>query len=388
MINNLDNILIKAIDKNASDVHIKLNDFPIFRLDGSIERITELNIITKEKIELILDTLMGPEIKKEFEFELEADFSYSITVNNEIRRFRVNAFKSKTETRIVLRLIPNEILSLEELGLSKILYSVIKEPRGLILITGPTGSGKTTTIASLIDHINQTSKKHIITLEDPIEFVFESKQCLISQREVGQDTKSFGKALKRSLRQDPDVILLGELRDLETIATAVTLAETGHLVLATLHTTSAATTVDRLIDVFPATQQEQIRYQLSETLKCIVCQTLLKKPNGGRVCASEILIMEDSAKASIKNKKTNVLEDIMQTNASLGMHTLEQDLVRLAVKKYIDFSEALKATSRPEILKQLMPKSYIKLPSINKTENKTINKIEKNTISSNNRYRR
>lgn len=376
----IDKILLKAVELEASDVHIKANRKPLFRIDGLLEPMSEFKILDVDEVESLAYELMSMEIKKTFNEEFEADFSYALTVDNpktrnkENRRFRVNTFMSKNTVRTVLRLIPNEILPLSELGLSKILYKVVEEPRGLILITGPTGSGKTTTIASLIEYINVNFKKHIITLEDPIEFVYESKKCLISQREIGQDTKSYKRALKRSLRQDPDIILLGELRDLETISTAVTLAETGHLVLATLHTTSAATTVDRLIDVFPATQQQQIRYQVSETLKCVVCQTLLRKPDGGRICASEILITEDSAKASIKAQKTHVLEDVMQSNAALGMHTLEQDLVRLLVKGEIDKKEALSATSRPDILKQLTPKNY----SVTKNKTETQPKFEDN----------
>jgi twitching motility protein PilT len=265
-------------------------------------------------------------------------------------------FTQKECVSAVFRYIPSKILSLKELGLPPVLETFTRLPRGLVLVTGSTGSGKSTTLASMIDMINNERDVHIVTIEDPIEFIHHHKKSLINQREIGQDSLSFQRALKSVLREDPDVILLGEMRDLETIATAVTLAETGHLVFATLHTTSASQTVDRIIDVFPPEQQEQIRFQLSNVLEAIVTQTLLPKIGGGRVCACEILVMNSAARASIRNNKSTVLNDIMQMGSKLGMQTLEQSLVKLVTKGLVEKDVALGASSHPDILKQMLQK--------------------------------
>lgn len=361
----MNELLLLAIEKQASDVHLAVGRPPVFRIHGEMIDQCEEIFLPKHATRLIEST-MNDRIKVMYKEDWEVDYSHSLTridpVEGEVQhRFRVNAFTQKGAPSCVMRLIPTKIPTLDSLNLPPVLSSFVDLPRGLVLVTGPTGSGKSTTLAAIIDGINRTRKTHIITMEDPIEFVHEHKKSVIVQREIGQDSHTFARALKSALRQDPDVILLGEMRDLETIGMAVTLAETGHLVFATLHTTSASQTVDRIIDVFPAEQQEQIRVQLSNTLEAIVSQTLLKnKLKNGRVAATEILIMNSAARANVRNGKSNALNDVMQTNGKIGMHTLEQDLIKKIRENRIDIETAFKASSRPDILSQMLERMGIK----------------------------
>lgn len=351
---SIDEILLEAVKLEASDVHLAVGKPPVFRLHGAMTNQGN-ELLRPEHTRRFVYETMNKKVTEKFEEEMEADYSYSVVEGDVSYRFRVNAFTQKGAISVVMRLIPNRILSVEELKLPDTLKRFIHLPRGLVLFTGPTGSGKSTSLAAIIDGINRQRDVHIITLEDPIEFIHEHKKSLIVQREIGQDSHSFRRALKSVLRQDPDVILLGEMRDLETIGMAVTLAETGHLVFATLHTTSAAQTIDRIIDVFPPEQQEQIRVQLSNTLEAIVAQTLLPKAGSkGRACATEILLMTSAARANVRNGKSNALNDVMQMSGSLGMHTLEQDLARKVKENVITVETALHATSRPDILKQML----------------------------------
>ena len=351
---HIDQILKSAIAKDASDVHLAVGKPPVFRIHGKMtEQSREL--LTPEHTKRFAYQTMNEKTKVKYDEELEADFSYSIKLEDgKSYRFRVNAFTQQGAASVVMRLIPNEILTIDQLKLPEVIRKFIHLPRGLVLVTGPTGSGKSTTLAAIIDGINSSKECHIVTMEDPIEFVHKHKKAVIVQREIGQDSVSFARALKSVLRQDPDVILLGEMRDLETIGMAVTLAETGHLVFGTLHTTSASQTVDRIIDVFPPEQQEQIRVQLANTLEAVVSQTLLPKKTGGRVCATEILLMNSAARANVRNGKSNALNDVMQTNSKVGMHTLEQDLIQKIREDVIDIETAFKATSRPDILEQML----------------------------------
>jgi len=348
----IDQLLKEAVVKKASDIHLVVGKPPIFRIDGRLVPQGK-EPLTPEDTKRLAFSTMSERIKDMFDKEFEVDYSYSLGTDY---RFRVNVFTQKECVSAVFRYIPSKILSLKELGLPPVLETFTRLPRGLVLVTGSTGSGKSTTLASMIDMINNERDVHIVTIEDPIEFIHHHKKSLINQREIGQDSLSFQRALKSVLREDPDVILLGEMRDLETIATAVTLAETGHLVFATLHTTSASQTVDRIIDVFPPEQQEQIRFQLSNVLEAIVTQTLLPKIGGGRVCACEILVMNSAARASIRNNKSTVLNDIMQMGSKLGMQTLEQSLVKLVTKGLVEKDVALGASSHPDILKQMLQK--------------------------------
>lgn len=358
---SINDILFEAVIKKASDVHLVVGKPPVFRINGSMTSQGTEILTPDDTVRLAYET-MNEQVKGKFDEEMEADYSYSIEFDGVTYRFRVNSFTQRGAVSAVFRLIPNKILTVDELKLPEVLHQFIHYPRGLVLFTGPTGSGKSTSLAAIIDGINRQRDVHIVTLEDPIEFLHQHKKAVINQREIGQDSHSFKRALKSILRQDPDVILLGEMRDLETIGMAVTLAETGHLVFATLHTTSASQTIDRIIDVFPPEQQEQIRVQLSNTLEGIVSQTLLPKIDGkGRVCATEILLMTSAARSNVRNGKSNALNDVMQTGASLGMHTLEQDLATKVKQNTISVETAFHATSRPDILKQMLMRSGIKV---------------------------
>jgi twitching motility protein PilT len=345
---SIDTLLEQMVAHNASDLHITVNSPPVLRVRGRLERIEDLPRLTADDTRQLLYRILSTEQQKVLELNRQIDLSYSMPG---VARFRVNIYSQRESLAGAFRLIPAELKTLEELGLPKSLYDLCSKPRGLVLVTGPTGSGKSTTLAALIDEINRKRADHIITIEDPIEFLHKHKSCVVNQRELGPDAISFAEALRGALRQDPDVILLGEMRDLETIGTALTAAETGHLVFATLHTQDAASTVDRLIDVFPAAQQGQIRAQIAGTLQGVVTQTLLPTADGtGRMPAVEILFPDDAVRNLIRQAKIEQIYSVMQTGTSRGMMTLEQSLAELVLRGTVTLETALSRSSRPEQL--------------------------------------
>lgn len=341
----LDDLLRIVVEKNASDLHLSSGQVPMMRHDGEMVPIEQLDIFSSEKISKMITEIMNDEQKKQYAKTSDCDFSYEIT---DLARFRVNAFKHNLGAAAVLRVIPSKILSMENLGLGPTFKKICENPRGIVLVTGPTGSGKSTTLAAMIDHINSTRKEHIITIEDPIEFVHKNKLSLVSQRQVHRDTDSFQAALKASLREDPDIILVGEMRDLETIRLALTAAETGHLVFGTLHTTSAVKTVDRILDVFPAEEKEMVRTMLSESLQAVISQALLKKKGGGRIAAHEILIGTAPIRNLIRENKLNQVYSSIQTGSTFGMVTLDQSLKRLIMEKKVLSEDAKMIAKNPE----------------------------------------
>lgn len=334
----IDELLMQAIALGASDLHLSCGKKPKVRIDGDLVDMEVPFIIEPRWMIGEMDDLMTPVYRDEFKEAMELDFSHGV---EGFGRFRVNFYMQSGTPAAVFRTIPEKVKTLAELGLPETFMDITRKPNGLILVTGPTGSGKSTTLAGMVEERNLTFDEHIMTIEHPIEFIYQSKRALINQREVGSDTKSFNEALRRVLRQDPDVILIGELRDAETIAVALTAAETGHLVFGTLHTQSAAKSINRIIDSFPSDQQNQIRGQLADTLQAIVSQTLLKKIGGGRVAATEVLLRSTAVANSIKTGKTDAIRDAIQTGRALGMHTLDQDLQRLVGAKLVDRDEAL-----------------------------------------------
>src|SRR5213079_937887 len=326
---SIDALLERMVARNASDLHITVGTPPAMRVHGSLERYTDIPELTPENTHQMLYRILSTEQQKLLEINRQIDFAHSIPG---LARFRVNVFFQRGTLGAAFRLIPADIKTLEELGIPSALHSLTEKPRGLVLITGPTGSGKSTTLAALIDEINRKRSEHILTIEDPVEFVHRYKRCIVNQREIGPDAASFAEAL----REDPDVILLGEMRDLETISTAITAAETGHLVFATLHTQSAPSTVDRIIDAFPAVQQEQVRVQLAATLQGVCTQALLPTAAGeGRVPALEILFPDDAVRNLIRQGKVEQIYSVMQTGTGKGMQTMEQALADLALRKVI-----------------------------------------------------
>ncbi|KTC79039.1 type IV pilus twitching motility protein PilT [Legionella cherrii] len=324
-------LLAFSVKNKSSDLHISAGLPPLIRVDGDLRKINLPAMEHKEVIKIIYD-VMNDRQRKEFEESLETDFSFEIT---NLARFRVNVFHQLRGAAAVFRTIPSEILSMSDLGLPSIFEEMSSYPKGLVLITGPTGSGKSTTLAAMIDYINSSRYDHILTVEDPIEFVHQSKKCLLNQREVHRDTLSFNAALRSALREDPDVILVGELRDLETIRLAMTAAETGHLVFGTLHTNSATKTINRIIDVFPAEEKSMVRSMLSESLQAVVAQTLLKKNGGGRVAALEIMICTGAIRNLIREDKVAQMYSSIQTGQGKGMQTLDQHLTELVKKNII-----------------------------------------------------
>jgi twitching motility protein PilT len=338
-------LLTFAVKNKASDLHLSAGLPPMIRVHGDVRRINLPPMDHKDVHGLIYD-IMNDAQRKDYEENLECDFSFAIPG---LARFRVNAFIQNRGAGAVMRTIPSKILTLEELNSPKIFTELSMTPRGLVLVTGPTGSGKSTTLAAMVNHINENTYGHILTVEDPIEFVHESKRCLINQREVGPMTLSFNNALRSSLREDPDVILVGELRDLETIRLALSAAETGHLVFGTLHTSSAAKTIDRIVDVFPAAEKEMVRAMLSESLRAVISQTLLKTKDGNsRVAAHEIMIGTPAIRNLIREAKVAQMNAAIQTGASLGMQTLDQCLTDLVRKGQISMAEARGAAAVKE----------------------------------------
>ena len=331
-------LLAFSVKNNASDLHISAGLPPMIRVDGDIRRINVPTLDHKAVHGLIYD-IMNDKQRKDFEEYLETDFSFEIP---NLARFRVNAFNHNRGAGGVFRTIPSKILTLEQLGAPASFKDISDQPRGIVLVTGPTGSGKSTTLAAMVDHLNDTKFEHILTVEDPIEFVHESKKCLVNQREVHRDTLGFNEALRSALREDPDIILVGEMRDLETIRLALTAAETGHLVFGTLHTSSAAKTIDRIIDVFPAAEKTMVRSMLSESLRAVISQTLIKKVGGGRIAAHEIMIGTPAIKNLIRENKIAQMYSAIQTGQSIGMQTLDQNLQEVLDKGLISKEEARK----------------------------------------------
>jgi len=332
----LDELLIFAVQNKASDLHISAGLPPMIRVDGDVRKINIAALLSDQVSELVLSSMSDEQIRS-FEDTWEADFSISL---KGISRFRVNVFKQDRGLSAVYRAIPDTILTLEQLGCPDSFRDIIDVPRGLVVVTGPTGSGKSTTLAAMVDLLNKTKNEHILTIEDPIEFVHQPKKCLISQREVHRDTKSFANALRSALREDPDIILVGEMRDLETIRLALTAAETGHLVFGTLHTSSAAKTVDRIIDVFPGDEKQLVRSMLSESLRAVIAQTLMKKIGGGRTAAWEIMIGTSAIKNLIREDKVAQMYSVIQTSKSRGMQTLDQHLKELVQRGMVDYEQA------------------------------------------------
>ena len=329
-------LLAFSAKQGASDLHLSAGLPPMIRVDGDVRRINLPPLEHKQVHALIYD-IMNDKQRKDFEEFLETDFSFEVPG---VARFRVNAFNQNRGAGAVFRTIPSKVLTMEELGMGEVFKRVSDVPRGLVLVTGPTGSGKSTTLAAMLDYLNNTKYHHILTIEDPIEFVHESKKCLVNQREVHRDTLGFSEALRSALREDPDIILVGELRDLETIRLALTAAETGHLVFATLHTSSAAKTIDRIIDVFPAGEKPMVRSMLSESLRAVISQALLKKVGGGRTAAWEIMVGTPAIRNLIREDKVAQMYSAIQTGQQYGMMTLDQHLQDLVKRSLITRNQA------------------------------------------------
>ncbi|MBK1852891.1 MULTISPECIES: type IV pilus twitching motility protein PilT [unclassified Marinobacter] len=337
-------LLAFSAKQGASDLHLSAGLPPMIRVDGDVRRINLPPLEHKEVHGLIYD-IMNDKQRKDYEEFLETDFSFEVPG---VARFRVNAFNQNRGAGAVFRTIPSKVLTMDDLGMGQVFKDIASVPRGLVLVTGPTGSGKSTTLAAMVDYINDTRYEHILTVEDPIEFVHDSKKCLVNQREVHRDTLGFNEALRSALREDPDIILVGELRDLETIRLALTAAETGHLVFGTLHTTSAAKTIDRVVDVFPAQEKSMVRSMLSESLQAVISQTLMKKMGGGRIAAHEIMIGTSAIRNLIREDKIAQMYSSIQTGGSLGMQTLDQCLERLLQKGLISRDAARLKAKMPD----------------------------------------
>jgi twitching motility protein PilT len=333
---DINELLAFSVQNKASDLHLSAGLPPIIRVDGEMRRLNVPELDHKTVNALIYD-IMNDKQRKEYEENLEVDFSFEI---DGLSRFRVNAFNQNRGAAAVLRTIPSEILTLDDLGAPEIFKKIIDQPTGIVLVTGATGSGKSTTLAAMVDHINANKREHILTIEDPIEFVHQNKLCVMNQREVHRDTHSFNNALRSALREDPDVILVGELRDLETIRLAISAAETGHLVFGTLHTNSAPKTIDRIIDVFPAEEKSMVRSMLSESLRAVISQTLLKKTGGGRVAAHEIMIGIPAIRNLIREDKVPQMYSVIQTGQQHGMQTMDQCLQKLVAQGIISHQDA------------------------------------------------
>jgi twitching motility protein PilT len=337
-------LLAFSAKQGASDLHLSADMPPMIRVDGDVRRIN-LPALDHKEVHSLVYEIMNDKQRKDFEEFLETDFSFEVPG---VARFRVNAFNHNRGAGAVFRTIPSKILSMDDLGMGQIFKDLSMVPRGIVLVTGPTGSGKSTTLAAMVDYINDTKYDHILTVEDPIEFVHESKKSLVNQREVHRDTLGFNEALRSALREDPDVILVGEMRDLETIRLALSAAETGHVVFGTLHTSSAAKTIDRIVDVFPAEEKEMVRSMLSESLQGVISQTLLKKNGGGRVAAHEIMIGTPAIRNLIREAKVAQMYSAIQTGGSLGMQTMDQCLQTMLGKGLISREVAREKAKMPE----------------------------------------
>ncbi|MFV2007741.1 MAG: type IV pilus twitching motility protein PilT [Longimicrobiales bacterium] len=345
---SLRGLLQEMIQKGASDLHITVGERPKIRIDGALLDSSIDHVLAPRDSLQLAYSILTENQKKRFETEDELDFSFGV---QNLSRFRGNVYKQRGCVAMAIRQIPYEIVSLDQLGLPHVLKKLAERPRGLVLVTGPTGSGKSTTLAAMVDKINTERREHIITVEDPIEFIHRHKHCMVNQREVGADTKSFAAALKYALRQDPDVILIGEMRDLETIGAALTIAETGHLVLATLHTNSCAESINRIIDAFPSHQQAQVRAQLAFVLEGVITQTLLPKVKGkGRVVATEVMVCTPAIRAVIRDEKIHQIYSLMQAGKKHGMQTMNDSLQILYMQGTISLEEALKRSGDPNEL--------------------------------------
>src|ERR687888_469629 len=352
---SIDDLLEQMVTRGASDLHLSAGAPPTLRVRGEMVRLEELGKLMPNDTQQLLYRVLSSEQQKRLEIDRQLDLSHAVPG---LARFRVNVYFQRESLGAAFRLIPEQLKTLEELNLPGTLHEFAAQPRGLVLVTGPTGSGKSTTLAALIDEINRNRSEHILTIEDPIEFLHRHKRCIVNQREIGPDAKSFADALRAALRQDPDVILVGEMRDLETIATALTAAETGHLVFGTLHTQSAPSTIDRIIDVFPPEQQEQVRIMIAMSLQGVVTQTLLPTADGtGRVPALEILLPDDAVRNLIRQGKVEQIYSVMQTNTSRGMQTMEQSLAELITRRVVDVELGLSRSSRPAQLVGLLERA-------------------------------
>lgn len=341
----LHEMLHKVVELDASDLHIKANNPPIMRIRGDLKRMAEYGVLSEAESQALFYSILNDERRDRLENFKECDLSYAVPG---LARFRVNLYWQQGKIGGVFRLIPYRIKTIDEIGLPQVTKELCMLPRGLILVTGPTGSGKSTSLAALINHINENSRKHIITIEDPIEYVHQDKTSIVNQREIGTDTSSFAEALRHIMRQNPDVILVGEMRDLETIQLAITAAETGHLVFSTLHTVDAAQTIDRIVDVFDPEQQEQIRTQLGVTLQAVISQTLLPKENdAGRIAAFEVMVATPSIRTMIRDGKTHQMLSDIQTGHQYGMQTLDSHLLALVEKGDVSYENALAKSSNP-----------------------------------------
>src|ERR1700750_2594755 len=349
--NSIDELLERMVEANASDLHVTTGTPPAIRVRGEVERLEGFDPLHAEQTQQLLYRILSSEQQKHFEINRQLDFSYSIPG---LARFRVNVYFQRESIGAAFRLIPTELKTLEELGIPESLHVLAEKPRGIVLVTGPTGSGKSTTLAAIVDEINRTRAEHILTVEDPVEFVHKHKRCIVNQREIGPDALTFAAALKGALRQDPDVILVGEMRDLETISTALTAAETGHLVFATLHTQSAPQTIDRIIDVFPAHQQDQVRVQLSVALEGVMTQQLIPTADGAsRVVAAEVLVPTPAVRNLIREGKTHQIPSAMQTGSNVGMQTMDTALATLGAGGTITQRVAEQRSSTPDELRRL-----------------------------------
>jgi twitching motility protein PilT len=352
----MSDLFILMHEKKASDLHLTVGAPPMLRIDGELVP-TPYEKLTPEMCQTLIFSLMTDAQRQKFEATNELDFAFGI---KGLGRLRMNVYRQRGVIGAAIRSIPNKFMSFEELGLPPVTYDLMKLQKGLILVTGPTGSGKSTTLASMIDYINENMNYHIMTIEDPIEYVHTHKKSIVNQREIGADTESFAQALRHVLRQDPNVILIGEMRDLETISAALNIAETGHLVFATLHTSDAAQTINRIIDVFPPHQQEQIRVQLSFVLQAVYSQQLVSAATGkGRVLACEVLIVTPAVRNLIRERKIEQINTVIQTGAKFGMVTMNQSLVELYRKQKITYQEAINRSPDPEDLKKLLQKSVL-----------------------------
>ncbi|MFN0206784.1 MAG: type IV pilus twitching motility protein PilT [Planctomycetota bacterium] len=358
----LEPLLRRMVEVDASDIHLKAGSPPGYRINGDIVPYTDHPILTKVETRAFIEEVLS---KEQLElFDASGDFDLSKAIPG-VARFRVNCSKQRGNCGLVIRKIPEVVPQLESLGAPAAFKKFCELPRGLVLVTGPTGSGKSTTLAAMIDYINRTEAGHILTMEDPIEFIHADRKCFINQREIGFDTKSFSESLRRALRQDPDVILVGEMRDLETIGLAITAAETGHLVFGTLHTTSAVQTVDRIIDVFPHESQQQVRMQLSMALAGVISQTLVPKVGGGRVAIHEILAGTDGVRACVREGKTHMIGNLLQTGGTTGMQTLEQGMAEAVRKGIITFENALLRVNSPSYFKTILGVADGGTPNVN-----------------------